>query len=566
MKDPNASNNTWSDTLPSQWSPELAKIEIPLHAEAGPLFPPPPLAAPAVAPVRLPLWAWMREGLRATVFLKPRTAAATPTPWQSLWLTLIASALVVGASRWQMVGAAEFNVRGWLAPMWSTLTLLWLGWWAMERAQRGRVALAGSASGVLPGAASGDSDREAPLSGGLAAWYGLSVVAPMPPVLLMYGVWAAAAQSPALVGEVVLLAAVGGLTLWMLAALVVLTGRFIQSRWRTAIFALGLVGVIGVGAWQVPDQPWEASGPSVADVLGGPADGAAQEQEEPLPEEEPPHLALSQAVFEGQQALWHGQVDALLPERPGVVDVYGLVFAPYADENVFRRESTMVSTLLQERFDARGRVIHLLNHADTAATHAWATPENLQRAVAALGARMDRENDVLVIYMTSHGARNHELAAANWPLEVAPATPEMLRAALDAAGIRNRVIAVSACYSGGWIAPLSTDNTLVMTAADATHTSYGCGTRSALTFFGRAVFDEQLRTTHSFADAFAKAVALIAQREVEAGKADGFSNPQIRVGPQIAPVLRALELRLDATPAVPGPLKATQGAVATGGL
>ena len=60
----------------------------------------------------------------------------------------------------------------------------------------------------------------------------------------------------------------------------------------------------------------------------------------------------------------------------------------------------------------------------------------------------------------------------------------------------------------------------------------------------RAVFDEQLRQTHSFADAFAKAVPVIAQREVEAGKQDGFSNPQIHVGPQIAPVLRMLERRL----------------------
>ena len=41
----------------------------------------------------------------------------------------------------------------------------------------------------------------------------------------------------------------------------------------------------------------------------------------------------------------------------------------------------------------------------------------------------------------------------------------MLRAALDESGIRNRVIAVSACFSGGWIEPLATDSTLIMTAA-----------------------------------------------------------------------------------------------------
>jgi hypothetical protein len=113
---------------------------------------------------------------------------------------------------------------------------------------------------------------------------------------------------------------------------------------------------------------------------------------------------------------------------------------------------------------------------------------------------------------------------------------------LDEAGIRNRVIAVSACYSGGWIEPLRNEDTLVMTAADADHTSYGCGSRSDLTYFGRAVFDEQLRKTKSFEDAFRAAVPVIRQREIEAKKDDGFSNPQIFVGREIHALLDELAM------------------------
>jgi Peptidase C13 family len=112
---------------------------------------------------------------------------------------------------------------------------------------------------------------------------------------------------------------------------------------------------------------------------------------------------------------------------------------------------------------------------------------------------------------------------------------------LTQAGIKHRVIAVSACYSGGWIAPLQTDHSLIMTAADATHTSYGCGTRSELTFFGRAVFNEGLQASASFETAFAQAVPVIKKREEEAGKDDGFSNPQIFVGSGIKPLLGKLE-------------------------
>jgi hypothetical protein len=244
--------------------------------------------------------------------------------------------------------------------------------------------------------------------------------------------------------------------------------------------------------------------------------------------------------------LWEKTVAALAPERPGVVDVYGLVFSPFGDEDVFLRESNMVAKLLAERFDARGRVVHLANHPLTSRTHPWATPANLERAVEALAERMDRENDVLVVYLTSHGAGDFRLAADNGPLQVDPLSPSELRRALDNAGIRNRVIAVSACYSGGWDRPAGQRHTLVMTAADADHTSYGCGRLSQLTFFGRAVVRRTAAHDHSFERAFAAAVPVIRQREIEASKNDGFSNPQISVGEKIRPVLRELEQRLAA--------------------
>jgi hypothetical protein len=220
---------------------------------------------------------------------------------------------------------------------------------------------------------------------------------------------------------------------------------------------------------------------------------------------------------------------AIARERPGVTDVYGLVFAPYASEDVFLRESTMVAACWRERFDAKAACC-TWSTTRPPPTLPWATPLNLQRAIDAIAQRMDRDNDLLVVYMTSHGASDFQLAAAHWPLTCRPVSPGELRKALDEAGIRHRVIAISACFSGGWVGPLASDTTLVMTAADATHTSYGCGRLSELTFFGRAMFDEQLRKTHSFEQAFAAAVPVIKQREIDAGKDDGFSNPQISVG------------------------------------
>lgn len=463
-------------------------------------------------PERLPLHAWLREGVRAGFLLRPRVASEQPTPIQIALLVLILSVIEIGLARLEIAGPAEFDVRGWLAPWWSTGALLLLAWWGLSAAP----------AHARPS--------------GLAPWLALWLAALLPanlasqllgiaqshealPLLLSNSAWAAWAVYLALWA-------------WTVAAVLRLFGHFGVPRARMGVLAMGMVALFGLTAWQFPERPWQEDVAQVSQV-------------------QRPRLQLSQDVFEEQQALLQKTAAALAPERAGVIDVYGLVFSPYDDEDVFLRESSLVAELLAERFDARGRVMHLANHPLTARTHPWATPANLERAVEALAARMDRENDVVVVYLTSHGARDFKLAAANGPLQVDPLSPSELRRALDNAGIRNRVIAVSACYSGGWVAPLASDTTLMMTAADAHHTSYGCGRRSELTFFGRALFDEQLRTTHSFEQAFAAAVPVIRRREIEAGKDDGFSNPQISVGEKIRPVLRDLEQRL-AAPRAPG--------------
>jgi hypothetical protein len=465
--------------------------------------------APAPPPsTELPLAAWVREGLRSGVFLPPRVAGRTPRPLQLLLLVLLAAAVEIGLGRLEVPGPASFNLRGYLASWWgmaASVLLVWSLLWGRR-------------------APPGDVQRPA----GVASWFALWMVAAIVPGLVSQTLGALQAHErlPTVFSESALLAwsLYLGLWAWTVAIALRMGWHFGLDRRRLAALGAGLSAIFGLSAWQFPDRPWEAVAPVA---------------------EEAPRLVLSQDGFEAQQALWQQAVDKLAPQRPGVVDVYGLVFAPYASEDVFLRESALVADVLAQRFDAQGRVLQLVNHPNTATTLPWATPLNLQRAVEALAQRMDKQEDVLVVYLTSHGASNFQLAAANPPLDVDSVSPGELRRALDEAGIRNRVIAISACFSGGWVGPLASDGTLVMTAADAEHTSYGCGSRSKLTFFGRALFDEQLRRTRSFEQAFAAAVPVIRQREVEANKPDGFSNPQISVGERIRPVLQALEQRLE---------------------
>lgn len=470
---------------------------------------PPPPSAP-----RVPLLAvggWLREGLRAGFLLRPRLHAGQPRPVELLFVVMLLAALQLALARFEVAGDAVFDLHGWLAPQWATGLLLLLAWW------------------VLPRADTADS-VDAPGPAGVAAWMMLWMAAVFP--ANMVSQLLAIAQSrerlPQLLSENMV--AAWGLYLlllaWMVAVGVRLAARFRVRPLLQVALGAGLVAIVGFSGWQFQDRPWHIDYSKV--------DSPKR-----------PRLDLTQEAFETQQAVWRSAIDAIAPQRAGVQDVYGLVFAPYGDEDVFLRESSMVAKVLEERFDAAGRVLQLVNNPATNASLPWATPLNLRRAIEALAGKMDREHDLLVVYLTSHGASNFQLAASHRPLQVDSITPDQLRKLLDDAGIRNRVIAISACFSGGWVAPLAGPTTLVMTAADPTHTSYGCGSRSELTFFGRAVFDEELRKTHSFEDAFAAAVPVIRQREVEGHKPDGFSNPQISVGAQIRPLLQSLAQRLD---------------------
>jgi hypothetical protein len=421
-----------------------------------------------------------------------------------LWVVVFVSALLAAAARLEIPGEARFVFRNWLFS-WAPSALLLFGLWFVL--QWGR--------------------RHAALGASVSAWWLMWTVATLPMALLALALSAAGAREwlpdwwveSAGLGWGIF----GVFWLWLVLAAWRITSAVNHSRWVCVGVLVCVCAVQAADTWLLRTRVW---------------------QEAPTSQGEPDTLVLSQEVFETQQSLLAQAQQGIRPATPAEGDVphvFGLVYAPYA-QDVFLRESAMVQEVLESRFAAQGRVLRLLNHPTTAETVPWATTRNLQQSLQALAKAMDVQRDVLVVYLTSHGGADFKLAASNWPLEVPDLTAQELRAQLDSLGIRNRVIAVSACYSGGWIEPLEGDTTLVMTAADKDHTSYGCGSRSELTFFGRAVFDEELRQkTLSFEDAFRASVPVIARREVEGKKKDGFSNPQIAVGTGIKVVLARLE-------------------------
>ncbi|MED5621202.1 C13 family peptidase [Ideonella sp. BN130291] len=458
-----------------------------------------PLQPGAVAP-------WLREGARAALGQPPRWSGLQAHPMVVLALVALQCLLAVLLQRLYIPGPARFYGAAVLCGWVATAAMAWVSQLLRvpSQAQPGGPPSATHlfcllAAQALAVSAACGGVFVALVHAGAGAWLG-------------GGGWMA-----------LTLACWG----WLALVQLVLLNRSAPGR---PLAALGgalvlLAASLGVQWWQ-PARFWYPDMPA-----------------DELPPE--PQLRLDQTTMEAQPRLLAERLEALQPGRPGVVDLYAITFAPYAEEDVFSRESEMVASVMAQRFDAAGRSLQLVNHVDTLAQWPWATPLNLQRSIRRIAQRMNRDEDVLFIHLTSHGARNGQLAASFPPMAVDEVTPQQLKAWLDEAGIRWRVISISACFSGSWIAPLAGEGTLVMTAADADHTSYGCGRRSPLTFFGRAMYDEQLRgQTRSFEQAHAAVRPVIEQREKEAGKSDGYSNPQISVGAAVREPLRRLEARL----------------------
>jgi hypothetical protein len=254
-------------------------------------------------------------------------------------------------------------------------------------------------------------------------------------------------------------------------------------------------------------------------------------------------LHLTDEVLAAQQRLLDGELAALLPGRKGTANLYFVGFAGDASQDVFLKEVNAAQRLFEQRFGTFGRSVVLANNPRTATRIPFATVDNLGRTLARIGQVMNRDEDVLFLYLTSHGSREHELAVNNYPLELAGVTPETVRNQLRKSGIVWRVVVVSACYAGGFVEPLKDDHTLVITAADATHESFGCGFGEKFTWFGEAFVDDALRDTFSFTEAFELANQTI--REWETEQHETPSNPQLWVGKEMERKLAVLARELE---------------------
>jgi hypothetical protein len=246
---------------------------------------------------------------------------------------------------------------------------------------------------------------------------------------------------------------------------------------------------------------------------------------------------VSPGAVREQQRRLDTALAALQPQRPGTSDAYVLAIALDSDP-VFAREAREAAKVLSARYGAQGRTLTLAGPDGTRDDLPHGSITALLLALSHMGTLMDGSEDALVLYTTSHGA-DIGLAYHYGDSGYGILSPATLKTALAEAGIRKRVLIISACYSGVFVPALASPDTAILTAAAATRSSFGCVAENDWTFFGDALINRALRQPVALDEAARMAGRSVAEWEAKARFL--ASLPQVSIGPEVGNWLPALE-------------------------
>jgi hypothetical protein len=266
-----------------------------------------------------------------------------------------------------------------------------------------------------------------------------------------------------------------------------------------------------------------------------------------------PHVDASRVAL-AQPALLDTAISRLVSQSDHIPHIFTIGVAGFSAEDVFLKELNGALGSIGQVLPIEGRTLRLVNHLSLVNAAPLASLQNFAAAIHGVGKLMNKDDDILLLFMTSHGSPDG-FALVMEDVGRGTLRPDEIASVLDDEGIKNRIVIVSACYAGIFLKPLISDNSIVLTASDENSTSFGCSNEREWTYFGDALFNRALRPGVTLQQAFDQAKQLIAGLEAEGNLP--ASNPQGYFGSALLEKLRPLYLQAESSPfpAVPGPKK-----------
>lgn len=248
-----------------------------------------------------------------------------------------------------------------------------------------------------------------------------------------------------------------------------------------------------------------------------------------------------------QQRLLGKALAGLEPQRSGTVDAYVVTIALDSDP-VFAREAREAGRVLASRYDAAGRTLTLAGPDGVRDDLPRGSIDSLLLSIAHIAEVMDTEEDVLVLYTTSHGNKLG-LAYHYGDSGYGILSPARLAGALEEVGIDRRILIISACYSGVFVPALASADTAILTAAASERNSFGCEAENDWTFYGDALINRAMRQPQDLAEVARMTSRTIAGWETQRRLL--ASLPQSAIGANVSEWLPTLEARMPQVASAP---------------
>jgi hypothetical protein len=344
----------------------------------------------------------------------------------------------------------------------------------------------------------------------------------LPPMAVPGVVWGAS------IAAIAIFAAV---SIWWIGAMIAVVRSCAPRPWLPAF---GRVVAIWIGLLiataLVPHAPvfvgrnfdvnsanlWETLHARLAASAAGTGSGA-----------EPSELARFEQL---QFSLLQAEVAQLKPPAKDATNIFAIGVAGWAGQDVFPKELDGGLVALGDVLPIKSHTLRLVNSRETMESLPLATQRNFAAAVHAVAELMNKDADVLLLLLTSHGQQTG--FGLRLPNDAtSELTPQQVATTLNDEGIKNRIVIVSACFAGIFVPPLANDDSIVLTAADAKNTSFGCAPERDWTYFGDAFFRQSVRPGRDLQHAFDNARLLIHGWELMDHATP--SNPQGHFGPAL---------------------------------
>lgn len=202
-------------------------------------------------------------------------------------------------------------------------------------------------------------------------------------------------------------------------------------------------------------------------------------------------------------------------QDPDDIEMYFVGVAGDGSQGVFRREVKAIKNIFDEEYDTKNKSLLLINSNVTYQDTPLATPTSIEKVLQGVAEKMDAENDILFLHLSSNSSKSFSFSLALDGLDIVDLSAKKMGEIVHNLPIKYKVIVISSCYAGGYLEKVKDDNTLVIVASSADKESFDCINNIEMTHFSEAFFKDALPHASSFVDAFDRSRDIVRGREAK---------------------------------------------------